>query len=201
MRSRSAGSLPYSFVVLPSDPFQDHLGRRAEQHDRVEPVVEVDLVPHPALDEHRAIVVGAKELGQRSSIHTQSQPPGSPGDGTTPATPARRCHDAEAGLGKRDQRRRFPFPDMPVTSTFVSTNGTGPGAADGRLVLMASPTGHPGIAAWAWRRPSSRVHTHRYAYDTRSSHDRDGVGRRSGGGRRRTRRRSHDVGTTVDAGA
>src|SRR2546423_2554276 len=45
------------------DPVEDHLGGRAEQHDRVEPVVEPALVRHAAGDEERPLTVGGEEVG------------------------------------------------------------------------------------------------------------------------------------------
>jgi hypothetical protein len=45
------------------DPVQDHLSRCAEQDDRVEPIVELPLVPHASLNEEGATIIGVQQPG------------------------------------------------------------------------------------------------------------------------------------------
>ena len=45
-----------------SDPIEDHPGRRAEQHDRVEAVIELRLVSYATLDEQAGAVIEVEQL-------------------------------------------------------------------------------------------------------------------------------------------
>jgi hypothetical protein len=48
------------------DPVKDHVGRGAEQDDRVETVVELRLVPHAPLNEERATIIQVQQSGDPS---------------------------------------------------------------------------------------------------------------------------------------
>ena len=81
IRSRSASVLPKSFVDANGHALEDHVGRGAEQDDRVETVVEHCLVGDAAGDEERFVSgarPGARRSGPRASSGSGSpsiQPP------------------------------------------------------------------------------------------------------------------------------
>jgi hypothetical protein len=97
------------------DPVEDHLGGRAEQHDRVEPVVELALVRHAAGDEERSLVFRGEELGHPVLAPEPLVLPHSlqAGESVSTTRKPRRPSSASA--------LDLPVPDMPVTKTLLTS--------------------------------------------------------------------------------